>query len=871
MALSGSVVTSAYTADSGSQWKVVLNWTAVQSVTDNTSKISWDLKVSTGSSGHVVIGELRVTIDGKEVYYRDHTNHTDGYNGTKLASGSTILGHNTDGSKSMTIKVEAGIYNWAINKSGTGTFTLDTIPRASTISVTDANIGSVAMIAVSRKSNSYSHSIAYQFGAQSGYITADGGESASEVKLTASSIGFRVPTSFYAQIPNAQDGVCTLMIRTYSGTTQIGEDQTAAFTATAARALCAPDVVGTVVDTNAVTKALTGDSSKLVRYCSTALCTISATAKNSATISQKKIGGAIVSGNTKNLAEIETDSVEFYAKDSRGYDTGAVVSFELIPYVKLTSNPTGRRTDPTSGNAVLSLKGNFFNGSFGAVRNALTAKYRINGGNYVSVTPVLDGNKYTAEVVLSGLDYGQEYSIEVVVSDKVAENKKSIPIRRGIPVFDWGKDDFCFNVPVKLRGGLYPGFDSGFSGDASTLASYLNKLASAGTMTARLGGTYTVSKKIPIPAGMTIMGGTFIADAAFEDAMFSALGDGVRLVGVTMAAPALDKIPKIYVENGVETEALDSNVMGIYSDGWDGIELINCVCDKIIPAKINNGSGTIRGCRITDTSMFVWATNCRMTVIHNDISICDTGLDQYYHVYYLDQDSELLSICNRIRCDTAVAYHDIYHLMTKDNDGTYRAKGLAQGDVITGNFQHIVDSHYVDLILDGCSISNVNPDTWTEFSNMAHSSFVYHNCTLEYANAAAQTYDNSITTPVVYHNCRLTKNASLNRRARYKDCRISQTIRSGGILTNLVDVYNCDMRVSGSPQCIGVISSNTLTANLVGNMIVFDTQPSSAYLLNYAAIDGGVHNNVIIGAKGTQLWHTDRGGACNNIINGTEV
>ena len=362
-------------------------------MTDNTSKISWDLKVSTGSSGHVVIGELRVTIDGKEVYYRDHTNHTDGYNGTKLASGSTTLNHNTDGSKSMTIKVEAGIYNWAINKSGTGTFTLDTIPRASTISVTDANIGSVAMIAVSRKSNSYSHSIAYKFGAQSGYITADGGESASEVKLTESSIGFKVPTSFYAQIPNAQDGVCTLTIRTYSGTTQIGEDQTATFTATAARALCAPDVAGTVVDTNAVTKALTGDSSKLVRYCSTALCTISAAAKNSATISQKKIGGAIVSGNTKNLAEIETDSVEFYAKDSRGYDTGAVVSFELIPYVKLTSNPTGRRTDPTSGNAVLSLKGNFFNGSFGAVRNTLTAKYRINGGAYVSVTPVLDGNK----------------------------------------------------------------------------------------------------------------------------------------------------------------------------------------------------------------------------------------------------------------------------------------------------------------------------------------------------------------------------------------------------------------------------------------------------------------------------------------------
>lgn len=460
MALSGSVATSAYTADSGSQWKVVLNWSATQSVTDNTSKISWDLKVSTGSGGYVVVSELRVTIDGEEVYYRDHTNHTDGYNGTKLASGTKTLTHNTDGSKSMTIKVEAGIYNWAINKSGNNTFTLDTIPRASTIGASDANIGSKSTIVVTRKSTAYTHSIAYKFGSLTGYVTAAGGVSSTEVKYSTTSISWTIPTTFYAQIPNAKTGTCTLTIKTYSGSTQIGDAKTDTFIVTAAQSLCAPSVSGSVVDSNATTKALTGDERKLVRYYSTALCTITATAKNSATISTKKIGGTTVSGTTRSISKVEVDSVSFYAKDSRGYEASTDVDFTLVPYVILTNNSSGQRTDPTSGNAKLTIKGDYFNGSFGSVSNALTIKYRfreVDGtyGSYTTVTPTISGNAYTVTLSLSGLDYEHSYEFEVVVSDKLATVTKVVTIKQGIPVFDWGQSDFRINVALRLLGAAY--------------------------------------------------------------------------------------------------------------------------------------------------------------------------------------------------------------------------------------------------------------------------------------------------------------------------------------------------------------------------------------------------------------------------------
>lgn len=331
-----------------------------------------------------------------------------------------------------------------------GTMTLATIPRASTIGATDANIGATSMIAVNRKSSAYAHSIQYVFGALSGYVTSSGGVSTTESKFTNTSIAFAVPTAFYTQIPNAKAGTCTLIIRTYSGASQIGDAQACTFTATAAEASCKPTVSGTVVDSNDITKALTGDASKLVRYYSTALCTIAATAKNSATISSKAIGGATVSGGTRSIPNVENGSVAFSATDSRGYSSSVTVNATMVSYVKLTNNATGTRTDPTSGNAALNLNGSYYNGSFGAVDNTLEIKYRIGDGEYISVTPTISENTYSAIVTLTDLDYTQAYTVEIVVTDKLASASKNVTIGKGIPVFDWGESDMNIHVPLTV-------------------------------------------------------------------------------------------------------------------------------------------------------------------------------------------------------------------------------------------------------------------------------------------------------------------------------------------------------------------------------------------------------------------------------------
>lgn len=371
---------------------------------------------------------------------------------------SGAIDHNTDGSGAVTIDISFKGYTtsggagsgWSV--AGSKTVTLTTIPRASTIGATDANIGAVSMVAVSKKSSGYTHSIQYQFGALNGYITESGGITSTEVKLSATSIAFVVPETFYAQIPNAKSGICTLVCKTYSGSTQIGSAQASSFTAVAAENVCRPIVSGSVVDVNEITKALTGDENVLIRYFSTARAEITTESKNSASIVAKSIGGVSTTEDSRDITNVETGSILFSATDSRGYVGSATATKSLVPYIRLTNNAVAARTDPTSGNAVLTLTGDCFGGSFGAEDNTISAYYTINTGDQVEVELTVDGNQYTASVNLAGLEYTKSHTIRVTVSDKLDAVEKKVTIMRGIPVFDWGENDFAFHVPLTVCG-----------------------------------------------------------------------------------------------------------------------------------------------------------------------------------------------------------------------------------------------------------------------------------------------------------------------------------------------------------------------------------------------------------------------------------
>ena len=374
----------------------------------------------------------------------------------KLLSWTGDVAHNSDGSKSISVSVY--LTNGSASYLPTqypsssplymGSVSLTTIPRASSVSCSTADIGSNATISISRASSSFTHTLSYTFGSLSGTIAT---------KTSSTSVSWTIPTTFYGQIPNDKSGTGTITCYTYNGSTLIGSKPTY-FTATVNESASKPTLNPTAVDSNATTTALTGDSSKFIKYYSNASVSTGASARNSATLKSQKItcGAKSISSASGTINAVESGSFTFSATDSRGYPTTQTVNKTLIEYIKLTcSLNAGAPT--TDGVATLKISGNYWDGTFGALANTLTVQYRYKtqGGSYGSWTTVSatkSNNTYNATATVSGLDYRTTYVFQARAVDKLATVNTDEQARRTTPIFDWSKNDFNVNGDFTVNG-----------------------------------------------------------------------------------------------------------------------------------------------------------------------------------------------------------------------------------------------------------------------------------------------------------------------------------------------------------------------------------------------------------------------------------
>lgn len=445
MATSGIVKTSVL--DDSYFW---VKWSqSSQSVENNSTTINWSCGFTPGHAYYTnAIKMYAVTINGTQVYSGGTYSNITDYQERTFASGTLKIAHNSDGSKSFTISGFSGwIYDSGTTNASAQSFTLSTIPRASSVSCSTANIGSNATITINRASTSFTHTLTYVFGSLTGTIAT---------KTSSTNISWTLPTTFYAQIPNAKSGAGTITCQTYNGSTLIGSKSTS-FTATVSESASKPTLSPTVVDSNTTTTALTGDSSKFIKYYSNASAATGAAARNSSTLKSQKIvcGAKSLATASGTISAVESGSFSFSATDSRGYITTQTVNKTLIEYVKLTcSMEAGAPT--TAGVATLKISGNYFNGSFGKVANTLTVQYRYktqgeNYGSWTTVTATKSGNTYSATASISGLNYLNTYVFQVRAIDKLATVNSNEQTRKTTPVFDWSKDDFNVNGTLKVN------------------------------------------------------------------------------------------------------------------------------------------------------------------------------------------------------------------------------------------------------------------------------------------------------------------------------------------------------------------------------------------------------------------------------------
>lgn len=336
----------------------------------------------------------------------------------------------------------------------------------SLIGASDANIGSNSTIIITKYNDNYTHTITYQFGELTGVIAE---------KSKQTSISWALPTDFYSQIPNTTTSDCTLTCETFDGDISLGTSS-CSITVSAVLNKCTPSISVVAADVNPSTVNLTRDTSILIRYKSNIRCDFSATPKNSAQIADLSIAGRsmnfTVDGDTSTavslIPNIETASIPFVATDTRGYKASVTKQFTLVKYIELTCNPVVTRPSVTGDSVKIKLSGNFYRGSFGACSNELLLQYRYKeiGGEYglwqtIPSTSITIGTKsYSSSIEISGFDYHNDYEFEIRAIDggtvdgtryNLTTIKKIVPVKRGIPVFDWGKNDFNINVPLMLN------------------------------------------------------------------------------------------------------------------------------------------------------------------------------------------------------------------------------------------------------------------------------------------------------------------------------------------------------------------------------------------------------------------------------------
>ncbi|WP_049490337.1 DUF859 family phage minor structural protein [Streptococcus oralis] len=195
-----------------------------QSITANTSTVNWRMTVSrTGAyytHNHQGDSTLSLNLDGQNVHYSYPKWETSGEEYT-LASGSSTISHNADGTKTLPISCT---FNPNNGLHGTITvsasLSLTTIPRSSSVSVSAGVIGSSVTINIRRQSSSFKHTVRYAWAGKSGTIATN----------VDTSTTWTIPLDFANDIPNSASGTGTIFVDTYSGSTKTGT-QSATFTA----------------------------------------------------------------------------------------------------------------------------------------------------------------------------------------------------------------------------------------------------------------------------------------------------------------------------------------------------------------------------------------------------------------------------------------------------------------------------------------------------------------------------------------------------------------------------------------------------------------------------------------------------------------
>lgn len=422
MASSGSFNTNGY---EGRYLKFSWNIKS-QDIANNKTTISWSLKgAGSGSASWYKAGNFKVVINGSTVY--SSSTRIQLYNGTTVASGEAVIPHNSDGTKTFSASAEAGIYTVAVNCRGSGSWSLNAIPRQATItSATNFNDTQNPTI-------TYSNPAGNNVSSLKACISLTGNTddiSYRDIPKTGTSYTFNLTEAERNILRQASANSKNLSVRFYVQTVINGATYRNYVSATMTVVNANPSI-GTIAykDNNSSTVNITQDNQQIIRNKSDLYFTFNnLQSLKYATLSSVKVtingvtktsslSGSSLSSKNLDFGIINVSSnidANIVITDSRGNTTSYTKTIQVLDYQSQYSTITCERENNfyTETNLLVNCTYSSLDG-----KNNITIQYqtkKVTDADYGALTTINNNTNYVIQ-----LDNAYQWNVRVVTTDSV--------------------------------------------------------------------------------------------------------------------------------------------------------------------------------------------------------------------------------------------------------------------------------------------------------------------------------------------------------------------------------------------------------------------------------------------------------------------
>lgn len=426
MATSGSK--TIYLSDSQSM-ALKFSWSQTsQSIANNTTTISWKLQLISNAYAYISSTTSKswsVTVNGTK-YSGTNTVGIAKSTTKTLASGTTTIAHNSDGTKTFNYSFSqefaitySGTY--IASKSGSGTGTLNTIPRGSTLgTISNFTLGNAITIPITKHSSSFTDSLTISLNGKS-IKTVSNISNGASVSFTTSEL-----ETIYSSLPSSTTGTFTFKLTTKSGSTTIG---TSSKSAVGTIPSSVKPSISNVAVSEANTSVIPSSFGVFVQNKSKIKFVTTSSGIYGSTISSIKVAfnnsnytGATVT--TGVIATSGTLTATITITDSRGRTASTTKSITVLAYAKpyLTTFTVARSDSNGTANASGSNAKVTFNGGVTSLNGKNTYSFVIkykktSESSYATKTITSSSNSVNTSVVLSDIDTESSYDFVGEVND----------------------------------------------------------------------------------------------------------------------------------------------------------------------------------------------------------------------------------------------------------------------------------------------------------------------------------------------------------------------------------------------------------------------------------------------------------------------